>query len=178
RHKRQICCNTEGICRTCLDGMDAQDVVDHYFDFFADIPRSLVEFSVLGFKQKEHCENLDIPLFPVYLKQILLSPSWIRDISHLGWCPSVLTTKDLGPNSFPAKLIEVKCLCERKKCSARGTDFRCVSVHRMIATWKRFSTNGKIRKPFSPTMTRVRIGCVCAQRPALWGGEMDSIFAL
>ncbi|XP_018024406.1 uncharacterized protein LOC108680145 [Hyalella azteca] len=178
RRKRIICCNADGVCRTCLNGMDAEEVVNKYLDFFADVPRSLVEFSVLGELQSAQCDQLDLPLFPVDMSNLAITPLWVRKVSHLGWCPSLLVTKDLGPSSFPPKLIEAKCLCVYSKCSSKGADFRCVPVYKKVATWLRFSERGSSGKPFSPEMITVQIGCVCAQRPAQFGGEINSVYAL
>lgn len=178
RPKRTYCCNTMGKCSVCLEEMDAEEVVDHYTDFFADVPKSLVSFSDQGRSQQEHCHPLSVPLFPVELQSEILHPWWIRNVTIMGWCPSVLVTRSLGPHVFPSKVVEQHCLCLNKKCSNNGVDFRCVSVHRNVSTWVRHPKGNGKRKAFEPQSVQVRVGCVCMQRPGLWAGNINSPYAM
>lgn len=176
--KRGFCCNSHGICRTCLEDMDAEEVVDHYTDYFTDVPKSLITFSKQGKNQDMHCTHLSVPLFPVELHSEILDPFWIADVKIMGWCPSILVTRSLGAHVFPSAVVEQHCLCHEKKCSSQGVDFRCVSVHRNVSTWVRHRTEYRTGRHYEPQSVQVKIGCACVQKPASWAAGINSIFSL
>ena len=168
RNKKSICC-AKGICtfsQICgAIGVDGEEVVHRYLDEYSSVPLSILSFSRQGISQGENCGELNVPIFPVNITDGTMSPEWLHQIKVLGWCPSVLVTRDLGSHTFPSKVVEPQCLCNRERCSKKGVDFRCISVYRFLWTWVRLGGN-----QYQSRLEKLRVGCVCAQKPSSAAG--------
>ncbi|XP_068203866.1 uncharacterized protein [Palaemon carinicauda] len=124
---------------------------------YSSVPNVMIQFS---HKQVEGtvCDDLSVQLFPVDLKEHYLEPFWVREIVHLGICPSKLQTRSFAKDVWPSTIVEAKCLCHNQPCSNLGGDFRCQAVRRPIRTWVRHL------EKFMPSQEMITVGCVCVQR--------------
>ncbi|KAK7085108.1 hypothetical protein SK128_010714 [Halocaridina rubra] len=169
--KRSKMCLNLGKAR-CRRGevsmIPAAQVRQTWEDDYSSVPDVLIQFSQ---KQAEEtaCNDLSVQLFRVYLKEHYLEPMWIRDIGHLGMCPSKLQTRRFGEHVFPSSIVETKCLCNDKACSNLGGDFRCQDVRRPIRTWVRHE------EKFMPVQEMITVGCVCVQRTSPEGRDAKPV---
>ncbi|XP_064108475.1 uncharacterized protein LOC135216882 [Macrobrachium nipponense] len=135
----------------------ANQVKQGWEEDYTSVPDVLIQFSQ---KQAEEtvCNDLSVQLFRVDLSEHYLEPVWVKEIVHLGMCPSKLQTRSFGKDVWPSTVVETKCLCNNQPCSNLGGDFRCQAVRKPIRTWVRHV------EKFMPVQEMITVGCVCVQR--------------
>ena len=164
------CCGSVGNwCRICRsDGVTSDEVTQRFLNDYAYVPQALVNLTQHE-GQKELCENLSVNLFEADVKKLDLG---YKINSRIGFCPSMLQTKDLQikESIFPSKIIEVKCLCDSSSCSNKGYDYKCVPAKEMINIW--YKHNNK----FSSLYRNVTVACLCVQKIGEAAGNIDSVY--